>query len=120
MKRSFLLAVLLLPVLVFAQLTGRVVNDNNEGVPYANVAIKNSSSVATTDSAGRFSLETIQKFPFTLIVSSAGYTSQEFTVRNAGINNVIIQLQLLFQRDTVTITPGAAGKYRRMFLSQSP
>lgn len=116
MKRSFLLAVLLLPVLVFAQLTGRVVNDNNEGVPYANVAIKNSSSVATTDSAGRFSLETIQKFPFTLIVSSAGYTSQEFTVRNAGINNVIIQLQLLFQRDTVIIT----SRRRREILQDVP
>ena len=116
MKRIILLLTFLLPVLAFAQLKGRVVNDLNEGVPYASVSVKTTSIGTVTDSAGRFSFEVNQPFPFTLVISSTGFSSQEFVVRNSNINNVLIQLESLFQRDTVVIT----SRRRREVLQNVP
>ena len=72
MKRTVLILAFLIPVLTFAQFTGRVVNANNQGVPYASVLVKNTTIGTTTDSTGQFTLTDIQKFPFTLIISYAG------------------------------------------------
>ena len=116
MKRIILFLAFLLPVLAFAQLTGRVVNENNEGVPYASVAVKSTSAGATADSAGRFSIVINQKVPFTLRVTSIGFEPQELTIRNSDVKNVIIQLQSLYQRDTVVIT----SRRRREVLQDVP
>jgi iron complex outermembrane receptor protein len=105
MKRVFALFFLLSPVLVFAQLSGRVVNDNNTGVPFASVLIKNTTSGTTTDSTGYFTLTNIPKLPFTLVISYAGYEPHERVIRNSSINNnIVIQLQSLYQRDTIVVT----------------
>jgi len=116
MKHSFLLAGFFWPVLAFPQLTGRVVNELTEGVPFANVTVKTISTATVTDSAGRFSFVVNQPVPFVLVVSSAGFTTQEFVVRNGNINNILIQLQSLFQRDTVVIT----SRRRREVLQDVP
>lgn len=116
MKRILLLSGFLLPVLAFAQFTGRVVNDNNDGVPYASVSVKGTSTGAVTDSTGRFSFVVDQKFPFTIIISSVGFESQELVVRNNNVNNVLILLQSLYQRDTIIIT----SRRRREILQDVP
>lgn len=116
MKRLLILLVILSPVLGFSQLTGRVVNDNNDGVPFASVTVKNTSSGTTTDSTGRFYLPDVKKFPVTLIVSYAGYEPHERTVRNNNANNIVIQLQSLYQRDTVIVT----SRRRREVLQDVP
>jgi iron complex outermembrane recepter protein len=104
MKRIIFLFGFLSPVLVFAQLTGRVVNDNNSGVPYASVLIKNTTTGTTTDSIGYFSIPGVQKFPLTLIISYAGYEPHERVVRNSNAHNIVVQLQSLYQRDTIVVT----------------
>jgi iron complex outermembrane receptor protein len=116
MKRIILLIGFLSPVLAIAQFTGRVINDNNEGVPYASVSIKNTTTGTITDSTGRFSLPGIQKFPLTLIVSYAGYEPHERTIRNSNANNIVIQLQSLYQRDTIVVT----SRRRREVLQDVP
>ena len=116
MKRIILFLAFLLPVLAFAQLTGRVVNENNESVPYASIAVKSTSAGATADSTGRFSIVINQKVPFTLRVTSIGFEPQELTIRNSDVKNVIIQLQSLYQRDTVVIT----SRRRREILQDVP
>ena len=121
MKRSILLLAFLLPVYLFAQetasspLTGRVVNDNNDGVPFASIVLKGAGGT-TADSTGLFSLSGIQKFPFTLVVSSAGYTTQQLTIRNSNQNSLTIQLHPLFQSDTIIIT----SRRRREVLQDVP
>jgi iron complex outermembrane recepter protein len=116
MKRFLLLSGFLLPVLAFAQFSGRVVNDNNEGVPYASVVVKNTTIGTVTDSTGRFTLSGIQKFPFTLIVSYAGYEPHDRVIRNSNANNILIQLQSLYQRDTIVVT----SRRRREILQDVP
>ncbi len=105
MKRIFLVLAFFYPVFLFAQLTGRVVNDNNEGIPFASISIKTSSKGIVTDSLGRFTLTITQKFPVILVVSSTGFATREYIVKENNQNdNVLIQLQSLFQKDTVVIT----------------
>ncbi len=105
MKRTLIALVSLLPVLAFAQFTGRVVNENNDGVPYASVTIKKTTIGAITDSSGHFSLDIDQQqFPFSLIISSTGYEARELIVRNRTVNNILVQLQSLYQKDTIIIT----------------
>jgi len=103
-------------VLAFAQLTGHIVNENNDGVPYASVLIKNTTTGVTTDSLGHFSFFVNQKFPFTLIISSTGYKPEERIIRNGNTSNILIQLQALFRRDTIIIT----ARRRREVLQDVP
>lgn len=116
MKLITLVAVFFSPALAVAQFTGRVVNSNNEGVPYASVVIKNSTIGTTTDSAGHFSFSEIQKYPFTLIISYAGFEPHERVVRSSNVNNIVIHLQSLYQRDTVIVT----SRRRREVLQDVP
>ena len=66
MRRVILLTGFILPLLASAQLRGRVINEKNDGIPFATIAIKNTSLAATTDSTGRFTIANDQKFPFVI------------------------------------------------------
>lgn len=116
MKRILFVFGFLSPILVFAQVTGRVINDSKDGVPYASVVIKNTTTGTTTDSTGRFNIPGIQKFPVTLVVTYTGYEPQERVIRNSNLNNIVIQIQALYQRDTVIVT----SRRRREVLQDVP
>lgn len=116
MKRIILFLGFFFPVLVFAQFTGRVVNEKNEGVPYASVIVKNTTVGTTTDSIGSFTLPAIEKFPFTLVVSYTGFESEQRVIRNSDVNNIVVRLQSLYQRDTVVVT----SRRRREVLQDVP
>ena len=96
MKNIFTL-VFLIPVFTNAQLngsvllSGHVINNNRESVPNASISIKGTSSGTVTDSSGHFSLVTNQKFPFTIIISSIGFTPQEIVIKNPN-TNLAVQL----------------------------
>ena len=76
----------------------------NEGVPYVNLTIKNTSVGTTADTSGRFTLDHEQKFPFTILITSTGYRPGELVVKNGNTNEVTIRLEAIFHRDTVVIT----------------
>jgi Outer membrane receptor proteins, mostly Fe transport len=117
MKRSFLLLAVLIPILANAQLTGRVVNEKNEGIPFASVAIKKTSVGVVTGQDGSFTIDiTNQSYPFTLVVSSAGYEPVQVLVRNENVNNLLVQLLPLYQTDTVIVT----SRRRRELLQNVP
>lgn len=104
MKLVIILLGFILPELAFAQFTGRVVNERNEGIPFASVIVKNNNIGLNADSAGNFSFATPEKFPFTLVVTSVGFRPHELVVRDSRTNNVLILLEALYQRDTIIVT----------------
>lgn len=116
MKRLFPLVALLLPVFGFAQLTGRVVNERNQGIPFASIVVKNGPGGTSTDSVGQFSLVPPEQYPFTLIVTSVGFREHQVTVRNNDTKDLVITLRALFQQDTVIIT----SRRRREVLQDVP
>jgi outer membrane receptor for ferrienterochelin and colicin len=77
-------AATLISITAFAQsviINGNVRNSaDKEFVPAASVTIKGGSSGTFTDSKGNFKLTTEQKLPFTLLISSIGFETQEVQV----------------------------------------
>ncbi|MGN6438722.1 MAG: TonB-dependent receptor [Agriterribacter sp.] len=117
MKVFIFFALALLPTAIFAQFTGRVVNENNEGIPYASISVKKNTIGVVTDSAGNFILPLNDlRFPFTLLVTSSGFESRQLYVRDQTINNLLIQLQPLFQTDTIIVS----SRRRREVLQNVP
>lgn len=67
-------------------ISGNVKNSQNKDVvPAVSVTIKGSATGTFTDDKGNFKLTTSQKLPLTLVFSSIGYESQEYTVTTAGV-----------------------------------
>ncbi|WP_343305183.1 TonB-dependent receptor [Chitinophaga niabensis] len=89
LRSTLLLSLLLFTAAAFAQessivqITGQVKDQNTgETLPGVSIQIKGTISGTTTDSKGVFTLKTRLKFPFTLVFSSLGFSSQEFEVKN--------------------------------------
>ncbi|WP_304065765.1 TonB-dependent receptor [Pedobacter glucosidilyticus] len=68
----------------FIVISGTVLGqDDKLPLPGVTVTIKNTVSGTSTNSAGLFELRTRAKFPFTLVISSVGFQTQEFLIENA-------------------------------------
>jgi outer membrane cobalamin receptor len=68
----------------FIVVSGTVLGqDDKLPLPGVTVTIKNTVSGTSTNSAGQFELRTRAKFPFTLVISSVGFQTQEFLIENA-------------------------------------
>jgi iron complex outermembrane receptor protein len=104
MKGVLLFSLLLANLTVRSQVTGRVINTSNQGVPFASITVKGTGTGTSTDSAGYFSLTVNKKLPVLLIISSVGYEQQDHVVREGKTTDILIRLQSYFQRDTVVIT----------------
>lgn len=85
-------------------LSGRVVGENQEGLPAVSISVKGASSGTFTDTTGRFSLVVNQKFPFKLEVSSVGFSTQEIEIRNASSRLAIQLTSQTFLANAVVVT----------------
>lgn len=109
MKKLFVL-LFLIPVIVSAQLngsailSGKVVGENHEGLPSVSISVKGASKGTSTDTSGRFSLVINQKFPFTLVVSSVGFSQQEIEIRNSNTQLAIQLTSQTFLANSVVVT----------------
>ena len=89
MKKLLVAIVLLLPLIrSFAQenivITGNIKNgQTKENLSAVSVAIKGGISGTYTDDKGNFRLITGKKPPFTLVITSVGYSNKEINVDNA-------------------------------------
>ncbi|MBN2868432.1 MAG: carboxypeptidase-like regulatory domain-containing protein, partial [Flavobacteriaceae bacterium] len=96
MKTTLKIAMLLFCVFSFAQttITGTVVDDvSKQPIPSANVIILGTSEGTVTDFDGNFTLKTDQTPPFSIQVSSVGFTSQttEITANNQKVDIVLTE-----------------------------
>ena len=81
---SFLL---LLTIAASAQTTvsGTIRNSvSKETVPSVSITIKGTGTGTFTDEKGNFKLTTSHPLPFTLVITSIGFTSQEVAVSSSG------------------------------------
>ena len=78
-NRYLLFLFLLIPFFVFSQttLTGTVINENGETVPFVNVIEKGTTNGTTTDIEGKFTIN-VGELPAILVFSSLGFETQEF------------------------------------------
>lgn len=97
MRTILSIALLLFAFVGFSQTTisGKVVDQNNEPVPGANVVISGKAIGTTTDFDGLFNLETSEVPPFQLVITSIGYSdaTEEITTNNQNVTIVISEAE---------------------------
>jgi CarboxypepD_reg-like domain/TonB-dependent Receptor Plug Domain len=96
---------------VFGQtgvIMGKVVSERGVPIPYASVAVRNTTDAATADSAGNFSVPTAVTGAQVLVISAIGFQDMEFplVIDNAHIPMVIKLKPAESQLSPVTITAG--------------
>jgi len=64
---------------------------SKEAVSAVSITVKGTSTGTFTDDKGNFKFTTVQKTPFTVIISSVGYTNKEIVVKS---NNQVIDVEL--------------------------
>ena len=108
--RKLLVLLFLLPVMALAQLngtvilSGKVVGENHEGLAAASIAVKGANKGTVTDSSGKFSLVINQKFPFTVVVTSVGFSPQEIEIKNTSSKLAIQLTSQTFLANEVVVT----------------
>jgi outer membrane receptor protein involved in Fe transport len=80
--------------LTFAQnsISGIVTDSNNQPIPGANIKIVGETSGTITDFDGSFILQSSRKPPFTIEVTSVGYSSQKINV-SSNTQKLVVKLQ---------------------------
>ena len=90
------------------EITGKVIDENKEGVPGVNIIIKGSSIGTITDVNGRYSIE-IKDSKTILVFSYIGYVQQEVPVGN--LSTIDVQLIVdITSLDEVVLTAQAKGQ----------
>ena len=97
MRTILSIALLLFAFVGFSQtsVSGKVVDQNNEPIPGANVVISGKAIGTTTDFDGLFNLETSEAPPFQLRITSIGYSeaTEEITTNNQNVTIVITEAE---------------------------
>lgn len=99
-----------MPIVALAQLngtviiSGKVVGENHEGLAAVTVTVKGTTTATSTDTTGKFSLVVNQKFPFTLLISSVGFSTQEIEVKSTSSRLAIQLATQSFLANEVVVT----------------
>jgi hypothetical protein len=110
-KNIFLIAFLVVVNLVFSQtkVSGVVVDNTNQPVPYANVVFKNSTIGTVTNEDGRFYIESSNTYA-ALVVSFVGFETKVVPLTKSVNYNFKIQLSDGQQLSEVVIYTGKTSK----------
>lgn len=101
LKKFTLFLLLFTPLFVkgqgnnFIEISGKIIDkDDRSALPGVTVLIKGTVAGTTTDGNGGFQLRSKAKYPFTLVISSVGFQTQEYEVKSPGSN---INIELVTQ-----------------------
>lgn len=93
---SLILSLILFSVDVYAQgnniiiVSGHIVdNDSKQSLEGVSVQVKGTVGGTVTNAQGEFSLKTKAKYPFSLVFSSVGFQTREFTVTGPDRKSVV-------------------------------
>jgi len=111
MRKLFSALLLLLTAVAFAQtkVSGIVVDDTNQPVPYANVVFKNSNEGIVTNEDGRFYIES-QKNYTAILVSFIGFDTKEVPLPKSVNYNFKVVLAEGQQLKEVVVYSGKTSK----------
>ena len=98
---------LLISVTVLSQvkISGNVVDENNESIPFANVVFENSIVGTVSDENGRFYLETDENFDI-VEISFVGYETKKVSIKRRDFDLEIVLTEASAQLDEVVIYSG--------------
>jgi iron complex outermembrane receptor protein len=95
MKLKLILLTLFFCSISFAQttITGKVVDNTNQPIPGANIKIVGEAIGTTSDFDGNFTLTTQKKPPFSIEISSIGFSTKTEEIRsnNQKVNAVLAE-----------------------------
>ena len=105
MKKTTLVLLLFISISITAQTTigGKVVDDNNQPIPGANITLQSSSVGTVTDFDGLFTLTIEKEPPFAIIISSVGFKTATLDITSSE-NNLTITLKEGTELDEVIIS----------------
>lgn len=83
---------------------GVVKNNKNQPLELANILLKGTKYNTVSDANGRFSIDTRDKLPFTLIIQYVGHQTTEIRFAEIPKNNIEIELKSENQLNDVVIT----------------
>lgn len=111
MKSTLSILFTLTAVICFSQtkVTGRVTDENGEGIPGANVSIKDSYDGASTNVEGKFEFTTSETGTKVIVITFIGYKNFE---KEVVLNGVEVKIEAplketINELEAVTITAGA-------------
>ncbi|QWX83341.1 TonB-dependent receptor [Cellulophaga sp. HaHaR_3_176] len=106
MKTILYLFFFMIGVFGYSQTTikGNVVDENNQPIPGANIVIEGKTVGTVTDFDGNFLLQTSEKPPFTLKITSVGYSSstEEVTKNNQNITATLNESQTMLDEIVIS------------------
>jgi TonB-dependent starch-binding outer membrane protein SusC len=109
MKVKLLALLMVLSVVSYAQnaVSGRVTDENDQGLPGVNVLIKGSSQGTVTDVDGAFTLQSVNS-DATLQISFIGYSTQEIAVANRSSISVKLMPDITALDEVVVVGYGTS------------
>lgn len=108
MKQLLTLVLLVFSTLSFAQSTGLVVGTildkelENTPLAFANVQVKGTDIVSTTDLSGLFLIENLEDGDYTLTCNFAGYETKEINITVSSVKTAEVKLALSAQTFSLT------------------
>ncbi|MDF9796575.1 TonB-linked SusC/RagA family outer membrane protein [Catalinimonas alkaloidigena] len=90
-------------------ISGKVTDENNEGIPGVNIVVKNTSKGTVTDISGNYRL-TVSDDASTLVFSSVGYSSEEVEIGGRSVINVQMLPDIQSLSEVVVIGYGTQDK----------
>ena len=90
--------------------TGRVVDENNEGLPGVSIVLKGTAKGTTTDTDGQFQVNVPDSGQSILVFSFLGYTSQEIALNNQSQINVVLKTDTKALNEVVVVGYGTQRK----------
>ena len=120
LQNTITLLFIFLTTSIFAQadVQGVVKDKNNQPLELANVLLKGTKYNALTDANGKFTIDTREKLPFTLIVQYVGHQTAELRFTNLPTSSIEIILKSENQLNDVVITSRRRIEKRKMYQLQ--
>jgi iron complex outermembrane recepter protein len=116
---KFIALFLFIPIITWSQTTvsGKIIDENGEGIPFVTVLEDNSSNGTTTDENGNFQFD-VSKLPTTLIASFVGFKTKKQYITSE-VNIVITLKEESVGLDEIVVT-GNRAKPRTILDSPVP